>query len=272
MIEFKQIIGRGTRIFEGKDYFTIYDFVGACYHFSDPAWDGEPLDETSVGEDTDSTICEPPEPYVKDEEEKNRKVLLKIKLRDGKERAIQYMVGTSFWSAEGQPISAEEFIQNLYGSLPRFFNSEAELRQIWSDPITRQALLEKLAQAGYGYDVLNELQNLINAENSDLFDVLEYVAYNVTPISRELRVAKAQPKIFHPLDNKQKEFLEFVLSKYIESGVEELAQEKLPDLLRLKYRAITDAQDELGSLEDIKNTFMQFQKYLYQNGSYAQQL
>lgn len=274
MIEFKQIIGRGTRIFDGKDYFTIYDFVGAYHHFNDSAWDGEPLDETTINEEKTLKICEPLEPYISEEEEHegNKKKIVKIKLRDGKERQIQHMIATSFWGADGKPISAEEFMQNLFGSLPAFFKSEDELRKIWSVPSTRKALLEKLEKAGYSHDVLGELQKLINAEDSDLFDVLGYVAYNITPITREERVAKTQKKIFTPLNRTQKEFLEFVLSKYIESGVEELAQEKLPDLLRLKYRAIADAQDELGSLEDIKNTFVQFQKYLYQNGSHSQQL
>ena len=47
MIEFKQIIGRGTRLFDGKDYFTIYDFVKAHEHFNDPRWDGEPVPRIS---------------------------------------------------------------------------------------------------------------------------------------------------------------------------------------------------------------------------------
>ncbi len=271
MIEFKQIIGRGTRIFDGKEYFTIYDFVGAYHHFSDPAWDGEPLDETTVGGERESPVPEPsaPSPDVIDEcdLEENKKKMVKIKLRDGKERQIQHMVATLFWSADGRPISAEEFMQNLFGSLPAFFKNEEELRKIWSDPSTRKALLEKLEKAGYSHDVLAELQKLINAEDSDLFDVLEYVAYNITPITREERVAKAQKNIFMPLNNTQKEFLEFVLSKYIQSGVYELAQEKLPDLLRLKYRAIADAQDKLGSSEDIKNIFIHFQRHLYQTHS-----
>lgn len=269
MIEFKQIIGRGTRTFDGKEYFTIYDFVGAYHHFSDPAWDGEPLDETTVSEGREPKSIdnsEIPEPYVteEDDQEATKRKIVKIKLRDGKERQIQHMVGTSFWSEDGRPISAEEFMQNLYGSLPQFFKTEDELRKIWANPTTRQALLEKLEKAGYSLNVLEELQKLINAENSDLFDVLEYVAYNITPISREERVAKAQTKIFTLINNKQKEFLEFVLSKYIESGVGELSQEKLPDLLRLKYRAIADAQEELGDLEGIKNTFVGFQRHLYQ--------
>ena len=134
----------------------------------------------------------------------------------------------------------------------------------WPIPMTRKALLNKLADAGYDKDVLKAIQKLINAEKSDLFDVLEYIAYAVKPITRELRVAEAQSKIFAMLNNKQKEFLEFVLSKYIETGVGELDQEKLPDLLTLKYHALSDATDILGSVDSIRTTFVDFQKYLYE--------
>ena len=64
MIEFKQIIGRGTRIFDGKDYFTIYDFVKAYEHFNDSEWDGEPIDNTSKG-----MRAEPPTSMVVKESE-----------------------------------------------------------------------------------------------------------------------------------------------------------------------------------------------------------
>ncbi len=286
MIEFKQIVGRGTRLFEGKDFFTIYDFVDAYHHFSDPEWDGEPLEEDPcekcgeipcVCEHEDPTPCkvcgkrpcicekEPPEPCGKCGQRPCvciKKV--KIKLRDGKEREIQHMIQTSFWSADGKPISAEEFLHNLFGALPNFFKSEEELRTIWSNPLTRKTLLQKLAEAGFGKDELSTLQKLINAEKSDLFDVLEYVFNSdIKPITREARVAAAQATIFALLDNKQKEFIEFVLSKYIESGVEELDQDKLPSLLELKYQSISDAATELGGVEQIKNTFIDFQKYLY---------
>lgn len=263
MIEFKQIIGRGTRLFDGKDYFTIYDFVDAYHHFADPEWDGEPIDETTGKPPKSSTspgpvVSEPPHsPF-----EPKKKI--KIKLRDGKEREIQHMIATSFWSADGRPISAKEFLKGLFGTLPDFFKSEDELRRIWSNPITRKTLLEKLADAGYGKDELATLQKLINAEKSDLFDVLEYISFAIKPITREMRVAQAQVKIFRGLDNKQKEFLEFVLSKYIETGVEELDQEKLPDLLTLKYEAIRDAEEILGGVDNIRATFIDFQKYLYE--------
>jgi len=136
IIEFKQIIGRGTRLFDGKEYFTIYDFVDACHHFQDVEWDGEPVDQTTI--------------------------------------------------TEGEP-----------------------------------------------------------------------------PITREARVAEAQNSIYDGLDDKQREFVEFVLAKYIETGVGELDQEKLPHLLQLKYHALSDATALLGTTEKILSTFIEFQKYLY---------
>ncbi|MDD4590668.1 MAG: DEAD/DEAH box helicase family protein [Parabacteroides sp.] len=259
MIEFKQIIGRGTRLFDGKEFFTIYDFVDAYHHFADPEWDGEPIEpEPKPVPNPPIDPIPPPDP-----EEKEKKKKLKIKLRDGKEREIQHMISTSFWSADGKPISAEEFLHNLFGTLPDFFTSEDELRTIWSDPITRKTLLEKLADAGYGKDELNTLQRLIDAEKSDLFDVLEYVSFAFKPITRAERVADAESSIFDGLDDKQSEFLRFVLSKYIETGVEELDQEKLPSLLELKYHSVSDGVSALGSIARIKSTFIEFQKYLY---------
>lgn len=147
--------------------------------------------------------------------------------------------------------------------MPEFFKSEEELRNLWSDPITRKALLEKLSEAGYGKDELETLQKLINAEKSDLFDVLEYISFAISPITRELRVASTKADILAGLNEKQKEFVEFVLSKYIETGVEELDQEKLPKLLELKYHAISDAAAILGGVEKIRQTFIAFQKLLY---------
>ncbi len=285
MIEFKQIIGRGTRLFDGKEYFTIYDFVDAYHHFADPEWDGEPIAEVCAKCGQFPCVCEKKPPRVcpvcgqrpcaceKPPPEICPKCgqrpcicpkKVKIKLADGKEREIQHMISTSFWGAEGKPISVEEFLRNLFGALPEFFKSEEELRKIWSYPLTRKALLTKLADAGYGKDELTTLQKLINAEKSDLFDVLEYVAFAVKPITREARVAEAQPNIFALLNYKQKEFLEFVLSKYIETGVEELDEEKLPDLLTLKYQAIQEASEMLGGVEKIRTTFFDFQKYLYE--------
>jgi type I restriction enzyme R subunit len=260
MIEFKQIIGRGTRLFDNKEFFTIYDFVNACHNFYHPEWDGEPIDETAARTEGSFPFEEPPSPVY----EVVKKQKVKIKLRDGKEREIQHMISTFFWTADGKPISVEEFLKEMFGALPEFFKSEEELRKIWSKPMTRKKLLEDLANAGYDNDKLKTLQKIIDAEKSDLFDVLDYISFAVKPVTREARVAAAQSNIFALLDNKQKEFVDFVLSKYIETGVEELDQEKLPDLLRLKYHEIKDAMAILGREENILATFVDFQKYLYE--------
>lgn len=262
MIEFKQIVGRGTRLFDGKEYFTIYDFVDAYKHFSDPEWDGEPIGvdgpiEPRSPDPKAPGPTGPPEPPV----EPKKKI--KIKLRDGKEREIQHMIATSFWNADGKPISAEEFIQNMFGTLPELFDTEEKLRKVWSNPITRKAFLEQIGELGYGKEELENLQKMINAEDSDLFDVLAYYSFTTKPISRKERVEDAKDAIFEGLDQKQKDFLEFVLAKYIERGVDELDEEMLPRLLNLKYHAISDAEKTLGGVEIIRSTFFDFQKDLY---------
>ena len=178
------------------------------------------------------------------------------------------MISTSFWGAEGKPMSGEECLNKLYGTLPDFFKSEEELRTSWSNPITRRTLLEKLDEAGFGREEITNLQKLIDAEKSDLFDVLEYVFNSdIKPMTREARVAAAQATIFALLNDKQKEFIEFVLSKYIETGVEELDQEKLPILLTNKYHSLEDAKDILGDVAKISSLFIEFQKHLYQRKS-----
>jgi type I restriction enzyme R subunit len=264
MIEFKQIIGRGTRLFDGKEYFTIFDFVDAYHHFSDPEWDGEPIDQTTDQEPREpKEPKEPKEPPFPPEPPEEPRKRLKIKLRDGKEREIQHMIATSFWSADGKPISIQEFMDNMFGAMPDFFKNEEELRKIWSNPTTRKVFLDKISALGYGKDELETLQKMIDAEQSDLLDVLAYISFLTQPITRKQRVEQARNKIFEGLDARQKEFLEFVLAKYEERGVEELDEEKLPILLNLKYHAIADAERVLGGVDNIRSTFFDFQKSLY---------
>lgn len=268
IIEFKQIIGRGTRLFEGKDYFTIYDFVKAYEHFNDPAWDGEPLEpvqrtprspkseeELRTTRERNLDNLEPPEV--------TRPEKIKIKLADGKEREIIHSIKTSFWSPEGKPLSAVEFVERLFGDIPEMFRSEDELRTLWSRPDTRKALLEGLAEKGYGDEQLTEISRLVEAEKSDLYDVLAYLAYAIKPISREDRTIIHKSLIFSRYTGKQQEFLDFVLEQYVKEGVRELDSYKLKPLLELKYHAIQDAIAELGNVASIRETFIGFQQYLY---------
>jgi len=265
MIEFKQIIGRGTRLYEGKDYFTLYDFVRAHHHFSDPEWDGEPIapDEPEVAYPS-PTPHPPPEVREPDPGDPPPRRKVKVKLADGKARHIQHMMATSFWHPDGTPMSAAQFMEALFGRLPEFFRDEEELRRLWSAPDTRRKLLEGLAEKGFGHDQLAEMQKLIDAEQSDLFDVLAHVAYALEPLTRKERADRARPLIGPHFDDRQRAFLDFVLAHYVSIGVEELDQAKLTPLLKLKYRdSIADAVADLGKPEDIGRVFAGFQKYLY---------
>jgi type I restriction enzyme R subunit len=263
MIEFKQIIGRGTRLYDGKDYFTIYDFVKAHHHFSDPEWDGEPLEpepkELKYPKD------EPKEPGGIKEPPPERKKKAKIKLADGKERTIQHMTMTTFWHPDGTPMSAQQFMEMLFGKLPEFFKDEAELRALWSAPDTRKKLLQGLAEKGFGHEQLAEMQKIIDAEKSDLFDVLAHVAYAMPPVTREARASGAKAHIDTSFNAKQRMFLDFVLQHYVDVGVEELDQDKLTPLLRLRYHnSIADAVADLGAPEEIGQVFAGFQRFLYE--------
>ena len=271
MIEFKQIIGRGTRLFEGKHYFTIIDFVNASHQFAQPDWDGEPLPPDE--DDGDETPRVPRAPKTPPEGtegdgddggsgEVNGKV--RIKLSDGKVREIQSMSSTMFL-VDGRPISAEEFFKRLFDilSLPELIGTEAKLREVWASPITRRDLLSKIEQAGCSKADLLAVQKMIDAENSDLFDVLEYIAYAQPPISRADRVSASQTNIYAMLNAAQREFIAFVLSKYVEGGVDELDDSKLSAMIHAKYHTIEDAERQLGDLNGIRNTFITFQKHLY---------
>lgn len=263
MIEFKQIVGRGTRLFDGKDYFTIYDFVKAYEHFNDPEWDGEPIDPVpptprppkgEIGSTDNPPPRPPPEP---------RPERIKVKLADGKERTIQHMSSTSFWDPSGKPMSAAEFVQRLFGELPMLFKDEDQLRRLWGQPDTRKALLETLSEKGFGGEQLKAIGRMVDAEKSDLYDVLAYIAFNLTPLTRQKRAEVGREQFATQYDEKIQAFLDFVLRQYVDQGVDELDQDKLPHLLELKYRGIGDATAQLGGVVRIRDAFIGFQKYLY---------
>jgi type I restriction enzyme R subunit len=313
MIEFKQIIGRGTRMYDGKSFFTVYDFVKAHHNFSDPEWDGEPLprDEKPDEEPCDicnnnpcSCVCETcgfspcnckPEPeddmcYVCnqspcqclvepcnecgnepctcepgddiDKPDKPDKIF--ITLTDGKVRQIQHMKSVLFMGPDGDMLTAHQFVEQLFGELPRFFGNEDELRKIWSDPSTREKLLVDLNEAGYDDEKLDSMKDIIDAKDSDVYDLLAFVAYARDTHTRKDRVASAKPGISKEFTYKQVEFIEFILDKYIEDGVKELAAKKMRSLVELKYNTISDAAAEFGSPAAIRDTFIGFQKYLYE--------
>ncbi|WP_299081111.1 EcoAI/FtnUII family type I restriction enzme subunit R [uncultured Paraglaciecola sp.] len=311
MIEFKQIIGRGTRMYDGKSFFTVYDFVKAHHNFADPAWDGEPLPPKEPVDEVPCEGCEtspcscvcdtcgfnpcnckndtPDEPCSECKQspcqclveqcnkcgnepcscdtgggggEKPDKIF--ITLTDGKVRQIKHMKSVLFMGPNGDMLTAHQFVEQLFGELPRFFGNEEELRQIWSNPSTREKLLADLHEAGYDDEKLDSMKDIIDAKDSDVYDLLAFVAYARETHTRKERVATAKPGISSEFTSKQIEFIEFILDKYIEDGVQELAAKKMRSLVELKYNTINDAAAEFGSPLAIRETFVGFQKYLYE--------
>ena len=94
---------------------------------------------------------------------------------------------------------------------------------------------------------------------------MAYIAFAQAPITREQRVAEKKSIINRRYsDYNQQQFLNFVLDQYVEEGVRELDQDKLPDLLELKYHGVADAAAELGGVATIREVFIGFQRYLYE--------
>ena len=262
IIEFKQIIGRGTRLYDGKDYFTIHDFVKAYEHFNDPEWDGEVEPEACPNCGYSPCQCEkpppevcpecgetpcicnkpPPEPCIECGEYPcicpSGRQKIKVELADGKERAIQHMVEIMFYSPDGKPISGTQFVERLFGTLPELFRNEDELRRLWSKPDTRRKLLEGLEEKGYSSESIDDLKKIIDAEKCDIYDVLAYVAYAVPTITREERVNTSRNVIFANFDEKQREFVDFLLKQYVDEGVGELDDQKLPAIFEKLFRNV----------------------------------
>ena len=273
MIEFKQIIGRGTRIYDGKYYFTIWDFVHAYEKYSQPDWDGEPVCP-KCGNNPCTCADRKVRPYTvpereggvvhddRREPETDKPEVLEIKLSDHRVRRIKFVNDVMFWGADGKPLSTQQFIEEMFGRLPDFFSSSEDLHKIWADPDTREALLEKLAEAGYGTDVLKDIRRIIDAEKSDLMDVLEYIAYATTPIERAERAERIND-YYVTLNVAQKQFVEYLVRAYVRSGVDELRMDKLKTLLELKFGSVPEGISALGGVPIARQTFKDFQLHLY---------
>jgi len=286
MVEFKQIIGRGTRVYDKKDYFTIVDFYGNDTKFQDPEWDGDPeeivgtdvvetepqvievndvvYDNTEEGDDVE-VVNELPEnlydgsPLDEPEQPKEKTI---IRLADGRERHIQYDVDTQFYM-DGKPVSPSEFIKKLYGEVPDLFKSEDDLRAQWSDPRTREALLLGLAERGFGEEKLQALKEMIDASDSDVYDVLRYIAYARETMTRGERAGLVREYYMEQLDESEREFVSYVLDTYEKIGENELSLQNLSTLVRLKYRTMKDAVARLGRAEQIVEDYLEMQKELY---------
>ena len=291
MIEFKQIIGRGTRLFDEKYYFTIYDFVGANKNFKDEAWDGDPFcpicgnypcschkssycrddsedDKYSkAGEDGDNGYIPMPCPVCGHLpctcEGGERKKHIKVRLSEKRELQLA-TTWTEKFSYGDQLISVEEFIQILFGRLPQFLNSSESLHKQWEHPETRQALLDQLEREGFAEDKLRMVQRVIGREDCDLLDVLDFIAYETTPIERARRVELVRQDYYKKQTEAQQQFLDFLMEHYIRNGESEFTMENLSTFLDMKYGTAMDAMKHLRmDVKAIRTQYLEFQRQLY---------
>ena len=283
IVEFKQIIGRGTRLFDKKYYFTIYDFVGASEMFKDPDWDGDtycpvcgnwpctcnkkPRDYDPGDDDGGGGVHEPdpcpvcgnipctcPGPKTN---------LIDIKLSNGRKLSLQTTWEQKIFFGD-EFISLSEYVDKLFGRIPDFFSGADDLREKWSNPETREELLKTLDEAGFAEDKLNLLKNMLKMQKCDLLDVLEYIAYNSTPMERAKRVELVQKKYVQSLIKEQQEFDNLILQYYVSNGFRELGIDKLKTFINIKFGTINDAKERLQmSVADIRNHYFELQRRLY---------
>ena len=281
MVEFKQIIGRGTRLFDKKYYFTIYDFVGASEMFKDPDWDGDqycsvcgnwpctckskpyplpPKDDSGfAGERKSCPVCG----HLPCTCEGPKTNLIDVKLSDGRKLSLETTWEQKIFFGD-EFISLDEYVKKLFGRIPEFFTGEEDLRKKWANPETRELLLKTLDEAGFAEDKLNLLKNMLKMQKCDLLDVLEYIAYNSTPIERTKRVELVKKQFVDSLNKEQQEFDNLILQYYVSNGFKELGLDKLKTFITIKFNSMSDAKEKLQmSATDIRAHYYELQRRLY---------
>lgn len=264
--EFKQIIGRGTRVFEGKDFFTIIDFVGATNLFYDDRWDGiaEPIEETPKTpkelKEKDENIDNENDTTTKEEKPKNQKVIIDIK---GKKLKV-INIETTYVGDDGRPLKTDEYLELLIGILGKFYNDEQGLRDIWSNPSNRKDLLNKLKEMNIDESQLEDLKEIFEAVNSDIYDVLAHLSFNLDIKTRNERVMAVENSTFIEKyhNEKAKDFIEFILEKYIKYGFKELEENKLSTLIEQSGFDKKDLMASFGEFK-IRDEYFGLQREIY---------
>lgn len=262
MIEFKQIIGRGTRVYEGKDFFTILDFVGATKLFYDPKWDGQRILEDNKEQKEEESKKENNKNENESKIKKKEKITVHIK---GTKLAI-YDIKTSYIGENDKPLDAKEFLEFLFGKLAKYYQNEAKLREIWSDLNTRKEFLKKLENDGISKDALQDLA-LMFEKDCDLYDVLAHLSFNTELKTRKERVLQVENGEFLKRFQKEKaiKFIEFLLNRYQEYGIKDFDDGLKPLIELSSLGNVRELADEFGGLEILKQSFDDLQREIYAN-------
>ncbi|HBC5371496.1 TPA: DEAD/DEAH box helicase family protein [Campylobacter jejuni] len=261
MVEFKQIIGRGTRVYEGKDFFTILDFVGATKLFYDPKWDGEKIEELKEQDEKEKITKE----HIKQtKEESKEKKSVTIHLKGTKLKVLD--ITTTYVGAQGKPLSTKEFLEFLIGKLGEYYDDEAKLREIWSDQKNRERFLKALANDGVDENALKDLREIFQ-KDCDIYDVLAHLSFNAEIKTRQERVLQVENGEFLKRFQKEKaiKFIEFLLNRYQEYGIKDFDDGLKPLIELSSLGNVRELADEFGGLEILKQSFDDLQREIYLN-------
>jgi type I restriction enzyme R subunit len=160
-------------------------------------------------------------------------------------------------------MSAREFLERLFGDLSNMVTDEDELRGIWSDPDNREHFLTQLGEAGYDQERLEDIRHLVDAADSDLFDVLAYVLFASEPLTRADRAEHVRADGLHDVQDEMRELLKSILAAYETNGESELGSKKLTQFLTARYGSVSEGKAKLGQLSDIRGAFLNMQQRMY---------
>lgn len=268
IVEYKQIIGRGTRVFDGKDFFTVYDFRWATTKFVDEIWDWLPEEDFEKEEKIleNKNKEENFEDFLpKDEEikEKNEKIF--VKLADNREIKIINIETRYLDPSTGKHLSSEDFIKKILVELPKLYQNEHDLRLAWANPETREKFLKNLEYIWLDAEQIENLKKIFEAEKSDIFDILAYISYG-NEIKNRTERSKIAKSILEKYENpKAKDFLQFLLELYEREWIMNFKKDGLSSKIELFNRWLArEIAAEFGWVKELKQAYYDLQKGIYE--------
>lgn len=268
IVEYKQIIGRGTRVFDGKDFFTVYDFRWATTKFVDEIWDWLPEEDFEKEEKIleNKNKKENFEDFLpKDEKikEKNEKIF--VKLGDNREIKILNIETRYLDPSTGKHLSSEDFIKKILGELPKFYQNEHDLRLAWADPETREKFLKNLEYIWLDREQIENLKKIFAAEKSDIFDILAYISYGNEMKNRDERSKIAKSILEKYESPKAKDFLQFLLGLYEREWIMSFKKDWLSSKIELFNRWLArEIAAEFGWVQELKQAYYDLQRGIYE--------
>ena len=267
IVEYKQIIGRGTRVFDGKDFFTVYDFRWATTKFVDEIWDWLPEEDFEKEEKEKELQKQEKFENIlpKDEEikEKNEKIF--VKLADNREVKIINIETRYLDPTTGKHLSSEDFIKKILGELPKLYQNEHDLRLAWANPETREKFLKNLEYIWLDAEQIENLKKIFEAEKSDIFDILAYISYGNEIKNRTERSKIAKSILEKYKSPKAKDFLQFLLELYEREWIMNFKKDGLSSKIELFNRWLArEIAAEFGWVQELKQAYYDLQKGIYE--------